>query len=214
AISAAASWRGRAAISRWSSSACSRRPCSRIGASRPRRTSAASSSCSSTWASSPGRTATGSRSSIECTISRRLSGPAPAAAHAFRRRRLRRSVFVGAPNHPRLCRAPGAASLWETGAFAAPLGDVPIDDAFAAALLAACPLVGVDHDAHRTEHAVEVMLPFLQLLQPEARIVPLVLAWDDWTSSEQLGNSLATLIRGAAEPVLLLASSDLNHYEP
>src|SRR3989441_3734496 len=135
------------------------------------------------------------------------------AAHVFARLRLPRLIVIVAPNHTGVCRAPGGASLWEKGAFATPLGEVSIDDAFADALLAACPLVGVDHDAHRTEHAVEVMLPFLQLLQADARIVPLVLAWDDWTSSEQLGNSLATLIKGAAEPVLLLASSDLNHYE-
>ena len=136
------------------------------------------------------------------------------AAHVFARLRLPRLIVILAPNHTGMCRAPGGASLWETGAFATPLGEVAIDDAFAAALLEASSLVGVDHDAHRTEHAVEVMLPFLQLLQPDARIVPLVLAWDDWTSSEQLGNSLAALIKAAAEPVLLLASSDLNHYEP
>ena len=136
------------------------------------------------------------------------------AAHVFARLRLPRLIVIVAPNHTGMCRAPGGASLWEKGAFATPLGEVPIDDVFTAALLAACPLVGVDHDAHRTEHAVEVMLPFLQLLQPEARVVPLVLAWDDWTSSQALGTALATLIKAAAEPVLLLASSDLNHYEP
>ena len=135
------------------------------------------------------------------------------AAHVFARLRVPRLVVILAPNHTGMCRAPGGASLWEQGAFATPLGEVPIDHAFAGALLAASPLVGVDHDAHRTEHAVEVMLPFLQLVQADARIVPLVLAWDDWTSSEALGNTLATLIKGAAEPVLLLASSDLNHYE-
>src|SRR2546430_3327357 len=48
---------------------------------------------------------------------------------------------------------------------------------FSDALLAASPLVGVDHDAHRGEHAVEVELPFLQLVRHDVRIVPLVIAW-------------------------------------
>jgi AmmeMemoRadiSam system protein B len=61
---------------------------------------------------------------------------------------------------------------------------------------------------------VEVVLPFLQLLEPAAQIVPLVLAWDDWESCRALGGSLARLVRASGEPVLLVASSDLNHYEP
>src|SRR5439155_555266 len=76
------------------------------------------------------------------------------------------------------------------------------------------PLVGVDHDAHRGEHAVEVELPFLQLVRPDVRIVPLVIAWDAWSQARALGETLAQLVRSAGEPVLLLASSDLNHYEP
>lgn len=136
------------------------------------------------------------------------------AAHVFRRLALPRLVVILAPNHTGVCRAPGGASLWDAGAFRTPLGEVPVDDALAAALAAASPLVGVDREAHQREHAVEVELPFLQTLQPDARIVPLVLAWDDWPSARALGEALAQLVARWAEPVLLLASSDLNHYEP
>jgi len=136
------------------------------------------------------------------------------AAHVFRRLTLPRLVVILAPNHTGVCRAPGGASLWEAGAFRTPLGDVPVDDALAAALEAASPLVGVDHDAHRGEHAVEVELPFLQTLRSDVRIVPLVLAWDDWPQALALGEAVAGLVARWAEPVLLLASSDLNHYEP
>src|SRR5207245_1444294 len=136
------------------------------------------------------------------------------AAHVFARLRLPPVVVVLAPNHTGVCHAPGGASLWEAGAFATPVGDVPVDDAFATALVDASPLVASDHDAHRAEHAVEVQLPFLLALRPDVRIVPLILAWDGWDDCRALGEALAALARRWTEPVLLLASSDLNHYEP
>ena len=106
-------------------------------------------------------------------------------------------------------------SLWEAGAFRTPLGDVPVDAQTAEALLEVSHgVVGVDHDAHRAEHAVEVELPFLQLLRADVRIVPLVIAWDAWDAARLLGETLARLVKAAAEPMLLLASSDMNHYEP
>jgi hypothetical protein len=138
----------------------------------------------------------------------------PTAARVFARLALPPLVVILAPNHTGVCHAPGGASLWEEGAFRTPLGDVPVDARLAAALRAASPLVGVDHDAHRAEHAVEVLLPFLQVLRPDARIVPLVLAWDAWEPARELGDALARVVGEAHEPVLLLASSDLNHYEP
>jgi len=136
------------------------------------------------------------------------------AARVFARIAVPALVVILAPNHTGVCRAPGGASLWEEGAFRTPFGDVPVDAAFAAALRDASPLVGVDHEAHRSEHAIEVELPFLQRLHPDVRIVPLVLAWDAWEPARELGEALARLVAGAQEPVLLLASSDLNHYEP
>jgi len=136
------------------------------------------------------------------------------AAHVFARLRLPRVVVILAPNHTGVTRAPGGASLWETGAFATPLGDVPVDESLARAILDAGPPVAIDHEAHRGEHAIEVELPFLVTLRPDARIVPLVLAFDDWASARRLGENLAGVVARWAEPVLLLASSDLNHYEP
>jgi AmmeMemoRadiSam system protein B len=136
------------------------------------------------------------------------------AAHVFARLHVPPLVVILAPNHTGVCRAPGGASLWEAGAFRTPLGDVAVDEAFARALLRASPLVGSDHAAHAREHAVEVELPFLQLKRADVRIVPLVLAWDAWESCLGLGEALAGLVEAWPDPVLLLASSDLNHYEP
>jgi len=136
------------------------------------------------------------------------------AAHVFARLEIPPLVVILAPNHTGVCRARGGASLWEAGAFRTPLGDVGVDEEFARALVAASPLVGADHAAHTGEHAVEVELPFLQLRRADVRIVPLVLAWDAWEGCRELGEALAGLVGRWPQPVLLLASSDLNHYEP
>ena len=139
----------------------------------------------------------------------------PTAAAVFVQVKIPGLVIILAPNHTGVSEAVGGVSLWEAGAFRTPLGDVPVDAEMAEALLEVSRgVVGVDHDAHRAEHAVEVELPFLQLLRADVRIVPLVIAWDGWDSARLLGEMLAGLVKAAGEPVLLLASSDLNHYEP
>jgi AmmeMemoRadiSam system protein B len=135
------------------------------------------------------------------------------AACVFARLTIPPLVVILAPNHTGVCRAPAGGSVWEAGAFRTPLGDVTVDDQFARALLAVSPLLAPDHEAHRDEHAIEVLLPFLRVLRSDVRIVPVVLAWDSWKKCQALGLALAQLVRQWSEPVLLLASSDLNHYE-
>jgi AmmeMemoRadiSam system protein B len=139
----------------------------------------------------------------------------PTAARAFARVTIPGLVVILAPNHTGICEAKSGVSLWEEGAFHTPLGDVPVDADTAQALREISEgFVEVDHDAHRAEHAVEVELPFLQVLRSDVRIVPLVLAWDDWDAARLLGELLARLVKAAGEPVLLVASSDMTHYEP
>ena len=129
------------------------------------------------------------------------------AAHVFARLDIPPVVVILAPNHTGVCAARGGASLWEAGAFRTPLGDVPVDEPLAAALLEASALVGVDHTAHAREHAVEVEVPFLQVRRPDVRIVPIVLAWDAWDGCRGLGEALADVTARWSEPVLLLAST-------
>jgi AmmeMemoRadiSam system protein B len=138
----------------------------------------------------------------------------PTAARVFVRVALPRIVVIVAPNHTGVWRAPGGASLVVRGAFRTPLGDVALAEDLTRALLDAEPLVGEDAVAHRGEHAIEVELPFLQRLRSDVHIVPLVLAFADWEPCRALGDTLARLVRGWPEPVLLVASSDLDHYEP
>jgi AmmeMemoRadiSam system protein B len=135
------------------------------------------------------------------------------AAHVFKRVALPPVVVVLAPNHTGHLGSPGGASVWARGAFATPLGEVAINAAFAEALPARCALAAEDPFAHMGEHAVEVELPFLQAHDPAVSIVPIVLAWDDWPRCRLLAEALAELIRSWPQPVLVLASSDMTHYE-
>jgi AmmeMemoRadiSam system protein B len=134
------------------------------------------------------------------------------AAQVLARLALPGCIIILAPNHSGLGDGQHAG-LWGAGAFETPLGRVPIAQPLAARLASVSDLVAEDREAHRPEHAIEVELPFLQVLDPGISIVPLVLPWDDWPRSRQLAQDLAAVIRGWPERVLLLASSDLTHYE-
>jgi AmmeMemoRadiSam system protein B len=123
-------------------------------------------------------------------------------------------VAILAPNHTGRVGARGGASAWTHGGFDTPLGRMNIAEEFLGALLGRCPLVEHDPTAHAGEHAIEVELPFLQTLAPDALLAPIVLAWDDWRSCHELGTALAETVRDSARPVLLVASSDMTHYEP
>ncbi len=135
------------------------------------------------------------------------------AAQVLGRLALPPVIVILAPNHSG-AGEPGRAALWGTGAFGTPLGDVPIAESLARRLAMDAELIVEDRPAHRHEHAVEVELPFLRVLAPRAAIVPLLLAWDDWPRSRELARDLARVIAKWPEEVLLLASSDMTHYEP
>jgi AmmeMemoRadiSam system protein B len=118
--------------------------------------------------------------------------------------------LVMCPNHTGVGRSLAIVSVgtWET-----PLGSVPIDSDFAAALKQRCPPLQEDYSAHRTEHAVEVELPFLQTQQPQLRFVPIALGTGQFEALEKLGDAIADVIAENKNPVLIVASSDMNHYE-
>lgn len=135
------------------------------------------------------------------------------AAQVFGRVDVPPVVVILAPNHTGRLGAPGGASLWARGAFETPLGSLAVAEDFAKQLQARCALVSHDPDAHRNEHAVEVELPFLAARRPDAGIVPIVLAWEDWGRCKQLATALAELVADWPEGVLLVASSDMTHFE-
>jgi AmmeMemoRadiSam system protein B len=136
------------------------------------------------------------------------------AARVFAQVMIPEVVVIVAPNHTGRLTSPGGASLAPHTHFQTPFGDVAVDQEFGSALCAATGLIAPDADAHAGEHAIEVELPFIRTLAPESAIVPIVLAWDDWPRSRELGAALAEVVRECNRRVLLVASSDMTHYEP
>jgi hypothetical protein len=77
----------------------------------------------------------------------------------------------------------------------------------------AFPLLREDDVAHSSEHSLEVQLPFLQRLASSFAFVPIVIGPAHWEVLEGLGHALAAVIAAERDTVLLIASSDMNHYE-
>jgi AmmeMemoRadiSam system protein B len=132
------------------------------------------------------------------------------AGAVFARVEVPKRCIVLCPNHTGVGRA---LAIMSEGAWQTPLGDVPIDGALAGALKQRFPALQEDSTAHRAEHAAEVELPFLLLRQPELRFVPIALGTGQFEILEQLGKALADVIAAQNDPVLIVASSDMNHYE-
>lgn len=132
------------------------------------------------------------------------------AGAVFAKVEIPRLCVVMCPNHTGM----GVPlSIMSEGAWETPLGDVPIDHSFARAMKKEFPELEEDTAAHRAEHAAEVELPFLQLRQDQLRFVPIALGTGRLEALQNLGKALAHVISGWKEPVLIVASSDMNHYE-
>ncbi|MBI3454404.1 MAG: AmmeMemoRadiSam system protein B [Candidatus Rokubacteria bacterium] len=121
----------------------------------------------------------------------------------------RLAVLLG-PNHTGLG-VPGA--VMREGAWRYPGGSVPIARDLAAALLAAASELQEDTRAHVREHALEVQLPFLHRRQPGLEMVPITLGRSDSGFCRAVGEAVGRVVAGWPEPVLVVDSTDLNHYE-
>jgi AmmeMemoRadiSam system protein B len=106
-----------------------------------------------------------------------------------------------------------AMAIVSEGSWRTPFGDAQIDPKLAAGLKQACPLLREDAVAHQREHSLEVQIPFLQRLVVNLRFVPMVLATQRYQDLEILGHAVGKVIAAESEPVLLIASTDMNHYE-
>ena len=102
-----------------------------------------------------------------------------------------------------------ASDVWET-----PLGRSRVDDEFAEALLREAPQLKRDEAAHRWEHSLEVQLPFIQYLAETVKIIPILLGFQPVQVYQKVGEALARVFQGSPGEVLVLASSDMTHYEP
>jgi len=140
------------------------------------------------------------------------SGPVAAWSYKLLKGRKPHRVVVIAPSH---YEAFHFSSVYDGAAYATPLGEVPVDQAFAAKLAKMSPEIRLSDAGHRplndrAEHALEVQLPFLQRTLGDFQLVPIVMGDQSYESSRALGVALARLSEGT--DTLIVASSDLSHY--
>jgi len=118
-------------------------------------------------------------------------------------------VLLG-PNHTGFG---SGLSIMREGTWRTPLGDVKVDTELADAILHETHLLDVDEIAHRYEHSIEVQLPFLQFLYGgDFKIVPICFLMQDFQSAVEVGRALTEALE--ASNTLVIASSDMTHYEP
>ena len=136
----------------------------------------------------------------------------PIAAHGYRRLAVAQpqtAVIIG-PNHRGMgaAIAVSAVRAWQT-----PLGEIAIDRGISDAIISQCPWARPDNLAHAMEHSVEVQVPFLQFVFGDAfSLVAIVMSRQDWPSSRSLGDAIGKAL--GTRPAVIIASSDLTHYEP
>jgi AmmeMemoRadiSam system protein B len=132
------------------------------------------------------------------------------AGDVYRRIEIPARVILLGPRHfPR-----GAPlAILSDGAWQTPLGMAPIDHPLAEKIMRAVPQLREDSVAHSAEHSLEVQLPFLQRAAASFAFVPIVIGPMHWPTLEEFGRALANVIAAEHGPILLIASSDMNHYE-
>jgi len=106
-----------------------------------------------------------------------------------------------------------SAAILSEGAWRTPFGDAPIDSQLANALKSKCDLLKEDAVAHAQEHSLEVQLPFLQVLRPDFHFVPIALGTIRFEALQIIGEAIGELLSERKDEILLLTTSDLNHYE-
>jgi AmmeMemoRadiSam system protein B len=131
------------------------------------------------------------------------------AAQTFKRLDIPSTVVVIGPNHHGI----GAdLALMREGRWRMPMGEVNINSALADNLLAG-EAFSADYTAHLQEHSLEVQIPFLQYFAGELDIVPVCASYISYAQCRRAGEELARAIKAWPQPVLMVASTDMTHYE-
>jgi AmmeMemoRadiSam system protein B len=131
------------------------------------------------------------------------------AAKTLSRVEIPEQVIVFCPKH-----RPGGAQ-WAVAphrAWAVPGGEVPSDPDLARRLAEKITGLQIDAVAHRQEHAIEVQLPLLARLAPQAKVVGITIGGGDLPSLQRFGKELAEVLKELPKRPLLIISSDMNHF--
>lgn len=132
------------------------------------------------------------------------------AGMVFSRIEIPEKVILLGPDH----RSYGSnAFIMTEGVWEMPLGDVNIDNELAEDIVKGSDILCPNAFAHNMEHSLEVQIPFLQYFQPHFSIVPIILSGDSLSLSESVANGIVSGIKEQNEKILIIASTDLTHYQ-
>ena len=133
------------------------------------------------------------------------------AAETLGRIEIPETVILLGPNHT----GQGKPVALSTATWDMPMGRVPVDRELAQAILEETDYIEEDEVAHQYEHSLEVQIPFLQYRQPNLSIVPITISHISYQVLDEIGLALAEAIkRNSDKNILIVASSDMTHYEP
>ena len=124
--------------------------------------------------------------------------------------KIKDSIILLGPNHTGYGRN---YSIMTEGSWETPLGQIRVDSPLAKEILAGSELLKEDPLAHVYEHSLEVELPFLQYFKPDFKIVPITFMSDNIEELKQIGTAVAHSLENRKENSLIVASSDMTHYE-
>lgn len=119
-------------------------------------------------------------------------------------------ILIG-PNHTGLGKK---ASVMPSGDWEIPLGSLKINEELAGLLLDSSSLFSADASAHSREHSLEVQLPFIYRINSKASIVPVTVMHAGYTECEEMGRAISKAAASYGKELLIVVSSDMNHYEP
>lgn len=135
----------------------------------------------------------------------------PVAGAVISRIRFKDTFIIMGPNHTGRGRP---FSIMTEGRWQTPLGEVEIDSEMGRRILAHSRYLEEDMAAHLHEHSIEVQLPFLQYFKTEFKLVPIVLAYAGGAIYKEIGRALARAVKESGRKAVIIASSDMTHYEP
>ena len=137
----------------------------------------------------------------------------PVAAHAYYKLASDGKPDVAVIFGPNHTGYGSALAVMNEGSWRTPLGDVEVDNDIANQIVHESRIVDVDESAHRFEHSIEVQLPFLQYLYgSNFKVVPICFLMQDLSSAREVGKATAKVLAG--KNAIVIASSDMTHYEP
>ena len=137
------------------------------------------------------------------------SGAVAGSLYSICSKKIETAVIMG-PNHTGLG---SSYSFMKSGIWRTPLGEVSVDEELATQIYRNAEILDEDFEAQRREHSVEVQLPFLQYINPKIKIVPMIFASHNLENLSVIANSIALSAKESSKQIIVIASSDLTHYE-